>query len=300
MRRVLERLLNLLAFLRTVPRPVTADTIRFTVSGYDTDNDTAFRRMFERDKELLRSMGIPLATVEMDDHVLGYALPAAEYEMPDPGLTEEERAALWLAARIARLGGFEAMDDAFYKLGGSTERPTARFGADLGDEQDALGFLFGAITDRVPVGFLHRGKNRKVNPFGVLHQRGHWYLVAGSGDEVRSFRVDRGSGWHRVGAPGSFERPPGLDLRMVVPLHPWEPGDAGIIATVRFDDEITWWVRRQLPGAEWRSVDGGLEVDLATGNTEALVAWVLEFGDRAELVAPAEVRAALVGRVRGE
>lgn len=300
MRRVLERLLNLLAFLRTAARPVTADTIRFTVAGYDTDNDTAFRRMFERDKDLLRSMGVPLATVEMDDHMLGYTLPAAEYEMPDPGLTEEERAALWLAARMARVGGFEAMDDAFYKLGGATVRPSSRIGADLGADQDVMGFLFGAITDRCPVGFIHRGKERTVEPFGILHQRGHWYLVAGTEVGTRSFRVDRASGWHRAGEPGSFQRPKGLDLRGTVPLHPWEPGDAGMTVTVRFDDEITWWVRRQLPGADWRPVVGGLEVDLTTGNTEALISWVLEFGDRAELLAPAELRASLVQRVRGE
>ena len=59
MNKVVERLLNLLAFLLTVGRPVTMDEIRRTVAGYDRDADEAFRRMFERDKELLRAMGCP-------------------------------------------------------------------------------------------------------------------------------------------------------------------------------------------------------------------------------------------------
>jgi proteasome accessory factor B len=256
--------------------------------------------MFERDKEMLRSMGIPLSTVDIDDSTLGYALPSAEYEMPDPGLTEEERAAIWLASRIARMGGFGVADDAFYKLGGATDRQVAKMGADLGTGKEALGFLFAAITDRVPVGFRHREKPRRVDPYGVLHQRGHWYLVGGTTEGVRSFRVDRGSDWKRVGEAGSFTRPSHLDLRSAVPLHPWESGSDGVVATVRFDDDITWWVRRQVPDATWRAVDGGVEVDLVTRNTAALISWVLEFGAQAELIGPPDLRAALVGRLSGE
>ena len=58
--RVIERILNLLAFLLTAGRPVTAEEIRTTVAGYDQAADGAFHRMFERDKDLLRGLGIPL------------------------------------------------------------------------------------------------------------------------------------------------------------------------------------------------------------------------------------------------
>ncbi len=299
MRRVLERLLNLLVFLRTAHRPTSADTIRFTVAGYDVENDAAFRRMFERDKEMLRSMGIPLSTVDMGDGAVGYLLESTEYEMPDPGLTEEERAALWLASRIAGMGGFGSSDDALYKLGGADDRPQATVGADLGTERAALGLLFGAIGDRTSVTFRHREKARRMDPYGILHQRGHWYLIGRTGDGVRSFRVDRATDWHREGRSGSFDRPPDLDLRAAVPLHPWVPGDEDVVATVRFDEGVRWWAQRQVPDATWRDVDGGVEADLPTGNTQALISWVLEFGPQAELLAPAAARAALVARVSG-
>ncbi len=60
MQRVIERLLNLLAFLLDAGRPVTADEIRHTVAGYGQEGDEAFRRTFERDKDLLRHLGVPL------------------------------------------------------------------------------------------------------------------------------------------------------------------------------------------------------------------------------------------------
>ena len=107
MHNVVERLLNLLAFLLTAERPVTADEIRMTVAGYDRGSDEAWRRMFERDKDLLRHLGIPLELRPTDawevEH--GYVVPKDAYALPDPGLTDEERAALWLAAKVVRIGG---------------------------------------------------------------------------------------------------------------------------------------------------------------------------------------------------
>ena len=100
MRNVIERLLNLLAFLLTVGRPVSADEIRRRVAGYDGSGDEAFRRMFERDKDLLRNIGIPLEFTESDgwgfEH--GYAIDPDNYRLPDPGLTDEELPAILKAA----------------------------------------------------------------------------------------------------------------------------------------------------------------------------------------------------------
>ena len=298
MRRVLERLLNLLAFLRTTSRPVTAEEIRFTVAGYDTENDQAFRRMFERDKDLLRSMGVPLTTVEEDEGA-AYVLPSADYEMPDPGLTEEERAALWLAHRIASLGGSALGEETLYKLGGTTAGAAPGVGLDLGGEQGALGTAFGAITERRRLAFTHRGRRRVVDPYGMLHQRGHWYLVAGTEDGQRAFRTDRASEWAVVGEGEAFTRPDDLDLRAAVPLHPWEAGEESATAVIRFDEPQRWWVERQLPGVTLRDGEGGFEVELDAANPDALISWVLEFGATAELLGPPDLRDALIRRVQG-
>src|SRR3546814_18148725 len=55
----LERLLNLTALLLAAPRPLTADDIQEQLEQYPRDL-VAFRRAFERDKDELRGMGIPL------------------------------------------------------------------------------------------------------------------------------------------------------------------------------------------------------------------------------------------------
>ena len=101
MQKVIERILNLLAFLLTVDRPVTADEIRHTVAGYDPASDAAFHRTFERDKDLLRRLGIPIEREATDvfEVEFGYVVHDDRYALEDPGLTDEERTALALSVQ---------------------------------------------------------------------------------------------------------------------------------------------------------------------------------------------------------
>ncbi len=57
----LERLVNLVVALLDTRRPLTREELRERVGGY-TDDEDNFRRNFERDKDLLRQMGIPVVT----------------------------------------------------------------------------------------------------------------------------------------------------------------------------------------------------------------------------------------------
>ena len=301
MSRVLERLLNLLAFLRTVGRAVTIDEIRFTVAGYERDNDEAFRRMFERDKATLRKAGIPLETVVIDTltNVLGYELPAERFEMEDPGLTDEELAALWLATRLVRMGGGD-ITPALHKLGGSAgdlsevPAPTANLG-----EVEAVAAVFGAITERRMVAVTYHGRRRRLEPHGLLHRRGHWYVVAREGAEDRVFRIDRGDGWAGEGGPDAFDRPAGIDLRAALPDTPWEVGEQPIEAIVRFDDDIAWWVEHQLGVAPVEVGDGFVVARLPVANRHAFLGWLLDLGASAEVLGPPELRALVVERIRG-
>ena len=120
MQKVIERILNLLAYLLTVERPVTADEIRNTVAGYDRDNDSAFHRTFERDKDLLRRLGIPIEREATDvfEVEFGYVVDDDRYALQDPGLTDEERAALALAVQAVEFGGRPSGQEALMKLGG--------------------------------------------------------------------------------------------------------------------------------------------------------------------------------------
>lgn len=304
MQRVVERILNLLAFLLSVGRPVSADEIRFTVAGYGQESDEAFLRSFARDKDLLRRLGVPLRLVPTDvwEVEQGYVVRSEDYALPDPGLTDEERAALWLAAQVVRVGG-QAPDPAvLFKLGGAPP-PFAggALGADIGGAADTLADLFTAVTEARLVGFTYRDKERRVRPYGLVHRRGHWYLVGlqSGEDEPRSYRVDRLGGLRVGKKAGAFTRPKGWRAADAVPASPWEAGEAGMTVTVRFDPQVAWWARRQLTsGAEIaEEPDGGLVARIPVASVPAFLGWLVGFEDAAEILDPQEVRAALLAHV---
>lgn len=305
MQNVIERILNLLAFLLTVDRPVSADEIRMTVAGYDQSNDEAFRRMFERDKDLLRQLGIPLELRPTDawevEH--GYVVPADEYALGDPGLDDEERTALWLAAQVVRIGGQAAGPDALFKLGGAPVGGAVEpLAADLGAESETLGDVFLAVSERRWVQFDYRESRRTVAPFGLVHRRGHWYLVgpeAAAMQQIKVFRLDRAGGLNLGERADAFERPADFRASDAIPQAPWEAGADDLVADVVFDPDLAWWAKRQLTGRveSKDGADGELRASIPVANREAFIAWMLSFDDKAEIVAPPELRAALVARV---
>lgn len=304
MKNVIERILNLLAFLLTVERPVSAEEIRDTVAGYDRDNDEAFHRMFERDKDLLRSLGIPLELTYTDAWQIdqAYVIVKDAYELPDPGLNDEERAALWLAAQVVRVGGQPAGPEAILKLGGASMVGAGEpLAANLGLAADTLGTVFVAIAERRLLSFVYRELERTIQPFGMRHQRGHWYVVgpAATGAEVRAYRIDRASGFVPGETAEVFDRPSGFSVRDALPNAPWEAGEEDAEVVIVFDPEVAWWVERQISAnAEIEKLEsGGLKVKLAVANVDALIGWVLGFEEKAEILEPTEVRKALVARV---
>ena len=295
MQRVIERILNLLAFLLTVGRPVTADEIRHTVAGYDRDTDEAFRRTFERDKDLLRRLGVPLRLDFTDRWEVeqGYVVRRDEYGLPDPGLTDEERAALWLASGMARLGGEMVSPGAIFKLGGGAAAPISDpLSADLGTDAALLGALFAAIVERRTIGFRYRDHRRGVAPLGLIHRMGHWYLVAKVRDETRTYRVDRITDLEVGEERDSFTPPDGFRASDGFPDAPWEAGQEDVTAVVRFAPAVAWWARRQLPPdlelAEHR--DGSVTARIHVASTAAFIGWLVGFEDGAVIEGPAALR----------
>ena len=94
-----ERLLNLVIALVNSPRYRTALWIRDKVAGYsDAPNDEAFFRTFERDKQELRELGIPVQTPPTGED--GYRIPPVDFALPALSFTPAEAAALALAGRL--------------------------------------------------------------------------------------------------------------------------------------------------------------------------------------------------------
>jgi proteasome accessory factor B len=276
-----ERLLNLLIMLLVQRHYVPKDRIRSIL--YDGASDDAFEKMFERDKEELRSLGVPIEVGQMDtyfDDEPGYRIRADEFALPDISLESDEAAVVALATKVwehARLA--EATTDAVSKLTaagidldlGALDIAQPRLSAD----EPSFDVFWEATLSRRAVTFDYQRpgsdpSTRHLQPWGVVRHSGRWYVVGldTDRDEERVFRLSRVVGAARVsGAPGAFEIPPGTDVRetarRLAPATPSEgavilvrPG-AGVVlrraaATVEADvegpDRLTGWDRVTLPG----------------------------------------------------
>jgi len=237
-KRKTERLLGLVVCLLSTRRYLSADQIRAAVPGYP-EQDDLFKRMFERDKEDLRELGVPLETGlnhPFDDDP-GYRIRQQAYELPELRLEADEAAVLGLAARVwrrAELAGAAAgallklraagIDTA--SLDGTDEHPSAQgIEPRLGTPEPAFGPLWEAVRDRRPVTFSYRGagrsepQRRELEPWGVVNRYGRWY-VAGRDrgrDATRVFRLSRIAGPVKFCGPaGSVTVPDGTDVRELV------------------------------------------------------------------------------------
>ncbi len=124
-----ERLINLLITLLVARTYVTKDRLREVIEPYREAGDDAFEKMFERDKEELRSLGIPIEVGYVDrafEDEPGYRIERSAFELPDIDLEPEEAAVIGLAARVWQHAGLAAAtSDALVKLkaAGVTRRP---------------------------------------------------------------------------------------------------------------------------------------------------------------------------------
>lgn len=303
----LDRLLNLVAALIDTTVPLTAEDIRERVPGYSQDSDDAFHRSFERDKDDLRELGIPIETVtveHLEQPRAAYTILRDRYELADPGLEPDELAALHLAATTVQAEGLDPdeAEEGLRKLGGlSGEAPSD--GTPLGalPVPTQLIDLFAATLERRVVGFDYAGTPRQVEPYRLQFERGRWYLSGHDlvRDAHRSFRVDRIDGTVTAGPAEAFERPdevPGVVLR------PWELGERDpVTARVRVDRELARAVLADDPTlvvAETAD-DGSVVLELAVRSTTGLRNFVLTMLDRAEILSPPELRRDLVDWVRG-
>src|SRR5690348_10812469 len=95
-----ERLLNLVLCLLSTRRPLTKAQIRQAGPQYAENTSTeAFGRMFERDKDELRELGIPLVTSNEDalfEDEVGYRVDREAYALPMVTFEPDELAVLGL------------------------------------------------------------------------------------------------------------------------------------------------------------------------------------------------------------
>jgi predicted DNA-binding transcriptional regulator YafY len=299
--RKVERLVNLVALLLDTHRPLTLDQVAELVPGYEATGES-LRRMFERDKEELRALGVPVERGPVDawGNEEGYFIDPTAYAMPRLDLAPDERAALALAARAwsgaagepAALAGLAKLD-----LDPGAGPDAVR--ANLGGGSPLLASLLEAVTSRKRIVFSYRppGRDRTerhVEPYALVNRRGTWYMVGHDTDRdaLRSFRLSRIQSAVRMARPAGrgpeFEVPEWFDPSAVLPTA-GEP-DASPAATVRTGEasarlaELRGAKRDGDPGP-----DGRITLRMPIVDREGFVAWAL--GNGVEIIEPEDLRA---------
>ena len=308
-----ERLLNLLITLLVSRTYVGKARIREVIEDYRTAGDDAFEKMFERDKDELRSLGVPIEVGYVDrafEDEPGYRVERSAFELPQIDLEPDEAAVVGLAARVWQHAGLAATTtQALVKL------KAAGVGVDraaldvvqpqLTAEEPAFESFWDATRTRTEVVFDYRRSTaaeaapRRLQPWGVVSYRGRWYVVGHDVDraDTRMFRLSRVHGAVRTASRAqSYDIPPGTDLReltqMLAPARP----DRSAVVLVR--EGAGHGLRRHARPAEGGAAREGwdrLEVDFASAET--LADEVLEYGADVVVVEPPEVRDEIVARL---
>jgi proteasome accessory factor B len=310
-RKKLERQLNLAICLMATTRYLSVDEVAELVPGYlrdgTADGESAFRRMFERDKAELRELGIPVKTggaTGWDDEI-GYRIPRSDYALPDLHLSVEEAAALGLAARLWSSAALaEPCASAMRKLraaGIDPLPPPAGLEPRVGATEAAFEPCLAAVRERRVLRFGYRrpgqpeATQRTVHPWGVVSWRGRWYLVGHDVDrgESRVFRLTRMEAGVRPSGPaGVVSVPPGVDLRAAVEAA--DPGEPAVSATIRLRPGTGWALRQSAPpGPEPDTVV------LTDRDLGRIADRVVELGADARPVGSAELAEELRKRLRG-
>lgn len=309
----LERLVNLVALLLDSRRPLTFEEIRERMpEGYPQEDEDSAKRMFERDKDLLRDIGVPIEAVATDawDVERGYVIRKDRYYLPEIDFTPEEISALFVVATTGD-GPVTPAEEGIRKLlygveGGNLSASGARTLAPTASPTEATATAAAlAIAERRRVRFAYRTVKgevgeRVVDPWGLVFRAGHWYLVGRDRDrgEVRSFRLSRVSS--DLEHQGGADPPPdGFVAADHVLAGPWGPSGTAGSARILFEPHVAWLAAASARGAETVGMadDGRIEVVVPIADPSWGASWVLSFGPDAEVLSPPELREETIRRL---
>ncbi|MFC7619138.1 helix-turn-helix transcriptional regulator [Microlunatus sp. GCM10028923] len=307
-----ERILNLTICLLVSGRFVSKAQIREAVEAYHGLSAAAFERTFERDKDELRALGVPIEVGSYDalfDDEPGYRIRPSEFELPPIDLTADEAAVVGVAARVWQHASVaESTMSAIAKLRAAGIEPDTSQLASLEPsvqaQEPAFEPLWNAVLQRIRMSFTYRGGARRtLEPWGLTSTKGRWYVIGRDTDRdaVRMFKLSRISDLpKRASKPGAYQVPDDLDLRSLAKsLAPAEPTASALVA-VR-PGKAPALARRGEP-VEVRTLGVELPTGFAAyrvGYTEVryLAEEITRYAADVVVVEPAELRQAVIDQL---
>ncbi len=317
-----ERLVNLALFVAAAPEPVSAARIQAHVAGYpEGQTETAFLRMFERDKEDLSAAGIALEVVRSGE-AEAYRLDRGATYAGELALTPEETV-------LVRAAGSAMLADPSFPFSEDLRLALAKVSAAAGDATGAAATSTASLTadedpraqartvadaataiaarKTVHFGYTNvagRSARRDVEPYGVFARDGRWYLVGRDRgtDGVRVFAVARIEGFAANPAkPKSpdFDPPGDFDIAAWM-LLPFQYGPDRVEARLRLTGPAAARASALTGGQGTLAPqkDGSVLWSVDAADVRALAGWAIEHGPGVEVLEPEAARHAAAEGLR--
>jgi proteasome accessory factor B len=318
-----ERLFSLVLALLSTETGLTKTEILANVQGYrqrwTTGGDNAsLERQFERDKDDVRELGIPLETIETpgstgNNQTLRYRIPKGEYDLPeDVRFTPDESALLSLAAMAWREGalsadsrrallkirsagsGDDAPEDASDSRGVDAYAPRLR-------ARDAAFEPLRAALDRaaaVRFDYItpgeHEPRTRRVAPLALVQHSGRWMLAAhefATGSE-KNYLLSRIVGPVAVSEAGRHEPPADAGERALAELDRLWAERTATIEVVAGSD-----AGRRLARRRGTTTDPDGRLVLHYVDPQILTEELAAFGPEVRVIAPDDLRQRIAARL---
>lgn len=222
-----ERLFNLTLALLGTRNFLTKSQILNSVQGYDGPSESA-DRMFERDKDDLRDLGIPIEVRQIDplfEDEPGYRIDRRRYQLPPLTFSAREMALLSIAAQAWQQGALAGpAAEGLRKLVASGADPDPDLpmvmASAMRTQEPAFAVVWASVRESTALRFDYRrsgeaiSRERQVDPWGLLARNGVWYLVARDhdNDQPRVFRLSRMESVRTTGKSNAFRVPDGVDI----------------------------------------------------------------------------------------
>ena len=209
-----DRLFHLILALLSTTFGVTKDHILHSVRGYREDTDAgvareSLERRFERDKDALRELGIPLeVTIPPEDDGNNknslYRIPKGDYDLPeDVEFTPRDVALLNLSAALWREGSLShearVAQVKLASFGVTMTESLVGYAPVISTRDPALAGARDAIEANVTIRFDYlkpgdsQATSRVVSPWALVSHEGRWHLYAHetSSDKAKTFLLRR-------------------------------------------------------------------------------------------------------------
>lgn len=308
-----ERLLNLVVALMATEQGLTKDTILSTVAGFREQLEAgtkkvALEKMFERDKEALRRLGVPIETIgdyaDPDDlREARYRVPTGEYELPiDIDFTSQELAVLHLAGSVWSEGSLSLEAQSGLRkiraLGFVTDEPIIGFAPRITQSDAAFAPLQDAIEESLEVRFPYlkpgdeNARTRHVRPFALIDYEGRWHVTGWDADRdsERTFLLSRIVGDVVVTeVPFDSALREGAGERALAGLESVAESNLALLEVHPGTEAALRLGRRARPAKQ------GIEVSFV--DVHVLADEIASYGPEVRVVSPPELREAVIDRL---